>query len=141
MSPRPRDSNVAREESKRTVVDFDRHGETLRRARSDQDRRAQSPASGIHSARPARPEARAKGSAKYWVSWTTPSIVQFHDAYGIGWHPVIGDDTLADQRSVRQYSAHRKMPIGRVTSALSLDAIPPTETFSGLRIVQECPEA
>jgi len=63
-------------------------------------------------------------------------IAQFHDAYGVGRPPVIGDDALTDPEvAVPQDSAHRKVPIGRVASTLFLDGIPPAEPFPGLRIV------
>lgn len=65
-------------------------------------------------------------------------ILQFHDAHGMGWDPVIGDDALTDPEvALPQDSAHSKVPNGRVTSTLCLDGISSTEAFTGLRIVQQ----
>jgi len=97
--------------------------------------RAHSPASG--SARLCRraPEQRRKGQQNIGLMENVP-IAQFHDAYGVGRPPVIGDDALTDPEvAVPQDSAHRKVPIGRVASTLFLDGIPPAEPFPGLRIV------
>ena len=67
-------------------------------------------------------------------------VVQFHDAYGVGRAPVIGDDALTDPEIVvPQDAAHRKVPFGRVACPLLLDRVPPAEPFPGLWIVQHRP--